>query len=158
MSRKYPKCVTAYFTVEQYEKIKGYCLTQGVESEAEFLRAAVTKYFESSVAGETLVLQFLKSLESKVENVRDMVDVSFEYGRLSHRQMLAYHEEIPAALKEAAQASAVRREEGLFNLVRESLRQRGDFFERLLHQYYQSEGNVEGGRLDDSNDTEGSGE
>lgn len=116
--------------------LRSFCRDKGVESESELIRQAIAKYIYADYADETLKLQGLKQLQEKVAELRDMVDISFNYMRLMHIALLGYFPEIDTDLADAAFASATNRHNKFFDAFQETLKNNPPFFERLLHKYY----------------------
>jgi hypothetical protein len=126
-------------TSEMEADLSSYCRDKGIESESELIRQAIAKYIYADYTDETLKLQGLKTLEAKINELRDMVDILFRYIRLMHTNLLSYHAEIESEYKDAAFESATRRHDKFFEAFTNSLKNDPPFFEHLLHKYY-SEG------------------
>ena len=120
--------------------IRSFCRDKGIESESELIRQAVGKYIYADHTDETLKLQGLKKLEEKTAELRDMIDIAFNYMRLMHVSTLAYHPEIDPQMAGAAFNSATARHDKFFSAFADSLKNNPPFFERLLHKFYQSGG------------------
>jgi hypothetical protein len=116
--------------------MRTYCRDKGIDSESELVRNAIAKYIYADYEDETLKLQALKSLQGKINEVRDMIEISFNYMRAMHIATLAYHPEIDEKLSDAAFASATNRHKKFFDAFQESLKSNPPFFERLLHKYF----------------------
>jgi Arc/MetJ-type ribon-helix-helix transcriptional regulator len=124
-------------TAEMEERIREYCRDKNIESESELIRQAIVKFISpEDYSDETLKLKGIKDLTAKVDEVRDMVDLSFRYMRLMHVNLLSYNAEIDASLAGAAFSSAMTRHERFFRSFQESLKNDPPFFERLLHTYF----------------------
>jgi hypothetical protein len=121
--------------------MRTFCRDKGIRSESELVRNAIAKYIYADYEDETLKLQALKSLQEKMGELRDMVEISFNYMRLMHIATLAYHPEIEEKLADAAFASATNRHNKFFDAFQESLKNNPPFFERLLHKFYSGEPN-----------------
>ena len=116
--------------------MRSFCRDKGLESEAELIRQAIARYIYADCADDTLKLQGLRRLQEQAAELRDMVDIFFNYVRLMHVSTLAYHPAIDPALADAAFASANDRHSKFFEAFRDSLRNDPPFFERLLHTFY----------------------
>jgi Arc/MetJ-type ribon-helix-helix transcriptional regulator len=124
-------------SAEMERLIKDYCRDKNIESESELIRQAIIKYITpDDYRDETLKLQGIKELRFRIEEARDMVDITFRYVRLMHISLLAYNPEIDPALADAAFRSATARHERFFRSFRDSLKNDPPFFERLLHTYF----------------------
>lgn len=126
-------------TRELEQDIKAYCAERGVESESELIRQALVKYLDADCRDGALKFSGLKSLAENVESLRDMLTVLFQYLRMMHVSILAYHPEIEEEFKTAAFASAQARHEKFYGNFRERLRDDPAFFEKLLHGYVTGE-------------------
>ena len=127
------------FTKRMEADMRDFCRHKGIESESELIRQAVAKYIDMDYKDETFKLQGLKQLQEKITELRDMVDILFNYMRLMHINILAYHPEIDPRdekLVNAAFASATNRHNKFFEAYQDSLKNNPPFFERLLHKYY----------------------
>jgi hypothetical protein len=130
------------FTKRMETDMRDFCRHKGIESESELIRQAVAKYIDADYKDETLKLQGLKQLQEKITELRDMIDILFNYVRLMHINTLAYHPEIDVKdeqLVNAAFASATIRHNKFFDAFQDSLKNNPPFFERLLHKYYSGE-------------------
>ncbi|MDR0730418.1 MAG: ribbon-helix-helix protein, CopG family [Treponema sp.] len=131
-------------SAELEEGIRAFCRDRGVESESELIRQAVAKYIYADYTDETLKLQGLSDIRKKIEELRDMIDITFRYVRLMHINLLAYQPEIDAELADAALGSAAARHEKFFSAFTDSFRNDPPFFERLLHTYFQGDPHGQG--------------
>jgi len=129
------------FTKRMEADMRDFCRHKGIESENELIRQAVAKYIYADYKDETLKLQGQKQIQEKITELRDMVDIFFNYVRLMHIATLAYHPEIDAQIADAAFASATNRHNKFFDAFQDSLKNNPPFFERLLHNYYSGESN-----------------
>jgi len=109
---------------------------KGIKSESELVRQAIAKYIYSDYKDETLKLQGLNKLQEKITELRDMIDIFFNYTRLMHINTLAYHPVIDPQLTDAAFSSATNRHDKFFSVFQDSLKNNPPFFERLLHKFY----------------------
>jgi hypothetical protein len=116
--------------------MRSFCRDKGIESENELVRQAIVKYIYADYQDETLKLQGIKKLEEKLTELRDMVNITFSYLRLSHINNLAYHPELGERNADAAFSSANNRHDKFFDVFQDSLKNDPPFFERLLHKYY----------------------
>jgi len=123
-------------TVQMEKDLRTFCRDNRIESENELIRAAIAAYIYSDHKDETLKLQGIEELRKHLEELHDMVELSFKYARLTHISQLAYHPEIESDLADAAFKSANLRHEKFYTAFQESLRSDPPFFERLLHKYY----------------------
>jgi Arc/MetJ-type ribon-helix-helix transcriptional regulator len=126
-------------TGEMEKDLRLFCRDNRIESESELIRQAIAKYLYSGYEDNSLLLKAVKSLEEKLTETRDMLDVTFRYQRLMHINLLAYNPEIDGELSEAAFKSAVNRHGKFFSSFQESLKADPPFFERLLHRYFSGE-------------------
>ena len=124
------------FTSQMEKDIRLYCRDRGIESESELVREAVAKYIYADYKDETLKLQGIDDLRRRIEEIRDMMELSFKYIRLMHINMLAYNPEIDPEMADAAFKSSTTRHAKFFDAFQDSLRNDPPFFERLLHKYY----------------------
>ena len=124
--------------------LRSFCRDKGIESESEMIRQAIAQYIYSDYSDETLKLQGLKQIREKITELRDMVDISFNYMRLMHISTLAYHPELDPDITDAAFASATGRHNKFFDAFQDSLKNNPPFFERLLHKYYSGESDGKG--------------
>jgi len=77
----------------------------------------------------------------RITELRDMVDIFFNYVRLMHINILAYLPEIDPKLADAAFASATNRHNKFWDAFQDSLKNNPSFFERLLHKFYSGDDN-----------------
>ena len=124
------------FSSRMEADIRSFCRDKGIESESELIRQAVGKYIYSDYTDETLKLQGLKKLENKTAELRDMLDITFNYMRLMHISTLAYHPELDPQMADPAFNSATLRHNKFFDAFADSLKNNPPFFERLLHKFY----------------------
>ncbi|MDR1909495.1 MAG: ribbon-helix-helix domain-containing protein [Spirochaetaceae bacterium] len=125
--------------VQMLADIKTYCRDKGLESESELIRHAITRYIYADYRDETLKLQGLGDMRKKMDELGDMLDITFRYLRLMHINLLAYNAEIDQDLADAALKSASARHDTFFRAFQESLKNDPPFFERLLHTYFSGE-------------------
>jgi len=116
--------------------MRSFCRDKGVKSQSELVRHAIAQYIYSDYSDETLKLQGLKRLQEQVAELRDMLDIAFNYMRLMHVSTLAYHPAIDPSLTDAAFRSANERHDKFFEAFQGSLKNNPPFFERLLHAYF----------------------
>jgi len=121
---------------EMEADIGAYCRDKGIESESELIRQAIAKYIYADYGDETLKLRGIKDALEKIEELRDMADVTFRYIRLAHINLLSYNAEIGAETADAAFKSATDRHEKFFAAFQNGLKNDPPFFERLLHKYF----------------------
>jgi len=124
------------FTQQMEKDIRAFCRDRGIESENELVREAVAKFIYQDYKDETLKLQGIEELRRRIEELKDMFELSFKYMRLMHINLLAYNAEIDSELADAAYKSANARHTKFFDVFTDSLRNDPPFFERLLHKYY----------------------
>jgi hypothetical protein len=124
--------------------MRSFCRDKNIESESELVRQAVAQYIYADCQDETLKLQGLSRLREEVAELRDMLDIAFNYIRLMHVSALAYHPAIDPALADAAFSSANERHNKFFEAFQESLKNNPPFFERVLHRYYSEERDGQG--------------
>ena len=124
------------FTNQMEKDMGQYCRDKGIESESELIREAIAKYIYADYKDETLKLQGLDQLQGRMGELRDMLELSFKYLRLTHINLLAYHPEIDPDMADAALKSATLRHSKFFDAFQDSLKNDPSFFERLLHKYY----------------------
>jgi hypothetical protein len=127
------------FTKRMEADMRDFCRHKGIESESELIRQAVAKYIDADYEDETLKLQRLKQMQEKIAELRDMIEIMFNYVRLMHINTLAYHPEIDVQMADAAFASATNRHNKFFDAFQDSFKNNPPFFERLLHSYYSGE-------------------
>jgi len=121
--------------------MRTFCRDKGIQSESELIRQAIAHYIYADYKDETLKLQGLKQMREQITEVRDMVDIFFNYVRIMHINILAYLPEIDMKLTDAAFASATNRHNKFFDAFQDSLKNNPAFFERLLHKFYSGESN-----------------
>jgi len=119
--------------------MRTFCRDKGIESESELIRQAIAHYIYADYKDETLKLQGLKQMREQITEVRDMVDISFNYMRLMHINILCYLPEIDTKLADAAFTSATNRHNKFWDKLQDSLKNNPSFFERLLHKFYSGE-------------------
>jgi len=119
--------------------MRSFCRDKGIESESELVRQAIASYIYTDYKDETLKLQGLKLVQEKVTELRDMLEITFSYIQIMHKDNLAYHPDIDTHFAEAAFNSANNRYSKLFNVFQDSLKNNPPLFERLLHKYYTEE-------------------
>ena len=113
-----------------------FCRARGIESENELVREALASYIYSDSKDETLKLQGIEELRKRLEEIKDMFELSFKYMSMMHKSLLAYNAEIDPELADAAFKSATMRHDKFYHAFQDSLRGDPPFFERLLHKYY----------------------
>jgi hypothetical protein len=116
-----------------------YCRENGVESESELIRQAIARFLDSGHSDDTLRLEGLQNIRLSLRRLEDMMNILFKYLHLMHLNILAYHPEIEAPLKDAALSSATGRAGKFFSGFQEQLRGDPPFFEKLLHSYVTGE-------------------
>lgn len=121
------------------EDIRRYCRENGVESESELIRQAIVSFLDRGHSDTALKLEGLKDIRESLRRLGDMMNILFTYVHLMHLNILAYHPEIEASLKEAALSSAKGRAGKFFSGFQEQLRDDPSFFEKLLHSYVTGE-------------------
>jgi hypothetical protein len=124
------------FTSRMEADMRSYCRDKNIESESELIRQAVASYIYADYKDETLKLQGLKKMQEQITELRDMLDIFFNYVRIMHINILSYLPEIDTKLVDAAFASATNRHNKFFNAFQDSLKNNPSFFERLLHKFY----------------------
>jgi len=124
------------FTSKMKADMRSFCRDKGIDSESELVRQAVAQYIYADYSDETLKLQGLRHLREQAAELRDMLDITFNYIRLMHVSTLAYHPAIDPALADAAFSSANDRHNKFFEAFQESLKNNPPFFERILHTFY----------------------
>jgi len=128
-------------TLRMETDMRTFCRDKGIESEAELIRQAIARYIYADYKDETLKLQGLKQMREQMTELRDMMDISFNYMRLMHISILAYLPEIDTKLADAAFASATNRHNKFWDKFQDSLKNNPSFFERLLHKFYSGDSN-----------------
>jgi hypothetical protein len=118
--------------------MRSFCRDKGIESESELVRQAIAKYIYADYEDETLKLQGLKKLEDKQMEIRDMINILFNYIKWMHVNILAYHPELDKSFSDAAFNSANFRHDKFFNVFQDALINDPPLFERLLSKYYSS--------------------
>jgi len=121
--------------------MRSFCRDKGIESENELIRQAVGKYIYSDYEDETLKLQGINKLQDKITELRDMIEIVFNYSIKMHINILAYHPELDPTVKNSALASATLRHDKFFNSFKENFKNDPSFFERLLHTFYSEDSN-----------------
>ena len=121
--------------------IRSFCRDKGIESESELVRQAIANYIYTDYKDETLKLQGLKHLQEKVAELRDMLEITFSYIQILHKDNLAYHPDIDTQFADAAFNSANNRYNKIFNVFQDSFKNNPPMFERLLHKYYTEDSN-----------------
>jgi hypothetical protein len=121
--------------------MRTFCRDKGIESESELIRQAIAHYIYADYKDETLKLQGLKQIREQIIELRDMVEILFNYIRIMHINILAYSPEIDAKLADAAFASATNRHNKFFDAFQDSLKNNPALFERLLHKFYSGDSN-----------------
>jgi Arc/MetJ-type ribon-helix-helix transcriptional regulator len=134
--KKFEEHKLVYLTSEIKDKLRRYCREKEIESESELIRQAIVKYIEPDDYNDAgLKLTGIKDIRESLGRLADMTGVLFSYLHTMHTNLLAYHPEIDAELKDAALRSAQARQEKFYQAFRESLREDPPFFEKLLHDY-----------------------
>jgi len=128
-------------TLRMETDMRTFCRDKGVESESELIRQAIAQYIYADYKDETLKLQGLKQMREQITELRDMVDIFFNYVRLMHINILSYLPEIDTKLTDAAFTSATNRHNKFWNVLQDSLKNNPSFFERLLHKFYSGDTN-----------------
>ncbi|MDR0495896.1 MAG: hypothetical protein LBG95_09765 [Treponema sp.] len=116
--------------------LRSFCRDKNIESEAELVRQAIARYIYADRDDETLKLQGLRQMREQITELRDMVDIFFNYVRLMHINILGYLPEIDGKMADAAFASATFRHNKFFSAFQDGLKNNPAFFERLLHTFY----------------------
>jgi len=129
------------FTSRMETDMRSFCRDKNIESEAELIRQAIAHYIYADYKDETLKLQGLKQMQDQITELRDMIEIFFNYVRLMHINILAYSPEIDAKLADAAFASATGRHNKFWDAFQDGLKNNPSFFERLLHRFYTEENN-----------------
>jgi Arc/MetJ-type ribon-helix-helix transcriptional regulator len=129
---------------EMEKDLRAFCRRKNIESESELVRQAIAKYIYADYDEETLKLQGIAAMRRQTSELRDMLELTFKYIRLTHINFLAYNAEIDPALADAAFQSATRRHDKFFAAFQDSLKNDPPFFERLLHQYFTGEADGQG--------------
>jgi len=129
------------FTSKMQSDMRSFCRDKGIESESELIRQAVAGYIYADYQDGTLKLQGLMRMQKTIDELKDMLSVSFSYMRMMHINILAYHPEIDISFADAAFTSATMRHDKFFKALQESLKNDPPFFERLLHTYYSEDNN-----------------
>ncbi|MDR2509484.1 MAG: hypothetical protein LBC77_02440 [Spirochaetaceae bacterium] len=129
-----------YIISDELDKnIKAHCLENNIESESEFVRYALTSFFDRSASAENLLFDAVKTLKVRIGELEKMNAVIFSYLQKMHQNLLAYHAEIDGEYKDAAFHSAKERNERFFKSFKNSLKDEPAFFEKLLHDYFTGE-------------------
>ena len=127
---------------KQLEKdIREYCRDNKIESESELIRKSIADYIYNDYSDNSLKLQGLKTLQNRVEELRDMINVLFKYTSLMHMNLLGYFPELDEDIVDAAFKSANMRHNKFFDAFQDSFRMEPSFFERILHKYYTEDNN-----------------
>jgi len=129
------------FTSRLQADMRSFCRDKNIESENELIRQAIGKYIYADYKDETLKLQGINHLQDKIAELRDMVEIIFNYLIKMHTNILAYHPELDPAVKNSALASASSRHDRFFDFFLDSLKNDPSFFERLLHEFYTEDKN-----------------
>jgi len=129
------------FTTRLQADMRSFCRDKGIESESELIRQAIGKYIYADYKDETLKLQGINQLQDKITELRDMVEIIFNYLIKMHTNILAYHPELDPAVKNSALVSAASRHDKFFDFFQDSLKNNPPFFERLLHKFYSENSN-----------------
>ena len=132
------------FTARMDADIRSFCRDKGIESESELIRQAVANYIYADYSDETLKLQGLKQIREKIIELRDMIDITFNYLRCMHISTLSYHPELNPDMADAAFNSAALRHNKFFEAFQDGLKNNPPFFERLLHTYYSEDSDGQG--------------
>jgi len=127
------------FTSQMSVDMRTFCRDKGIESESELIRQAIAHYIYADYKDETLKLQGLKQMREQITELRDMLDISFNYMRLMHINILCYFPEIDTKLADPAFISATNRHNKFWEKLQDSLKNNPSFFERLLHKFYSGE-------------------
>lgn len=126
-----------YIIADELDKnIKAHCLENNIESESEFVRYALTRFFDRSASSENLLFDTVKTLKARIGELEKMNTIIFSYLQKMHLNLLVYHAEIDEEYKDAAFHSAKNRNERFFNNFKSSLKDDPAFFEGLLHDYF----------------------
>jgi hypothetical protein len=120
-------------------KIKAYCLENGIKSESAFIRYAIGKILTPDIKDAELTYESLRQVHEKIDRIEDQAEILMLYLSHQYRNLLAYHEEIPEEQKKAASLSANDRFEKFFTYFREALRKTPGMFEKLLANYYEEQ-------------------
>ena len=127
---------------EQMEKdISQYCRDNRIQNESELVRKAIADYIYNDYSDNSLKLSGLKTLQNKIEELRDMIEILFKYTRLMHINILGYNPELDEEFADTAFKSAMMRHNKFFDAFQDSLKSDPPFFERILHKYYSGENN-----------------
>jgi len=129
------------FTSRLKADMRSFCREKGIESENELIRQAIGKYIYADYKDETLKLQGIKQLQDKISELRDMIEIVFNYLIKMHVNILAYHPELDPDVKNPALASASLRHNKFFGFFQDGLKNDPPFFERLLHKFYSEDNN-----------------
>jgi len=135
VNKRLGKKKMVYLTTEIFEDIHAYCRENGVKSESELIRQAVTAYIDKDYSDNTLKLSGIKNIKESISQIRDMLAVLFNYLNMMHLNLLAYHPEIADLLKDAAYKSSQNRLDKFNESFRNNLKEEPPFFEKLLHKY-----------------------
>jgi Arc/MetJ-type ribon-helix-helix transcriptional regulator len=117
--------------------MKTFMAEHDIANKSDLIRVAVEKYLEPADYNDaTLALKGMRDTQAKLNEVRDMVDVSFRYLKGMHENLLAYHPDIQDEIAEPALKSASLRQKKFMDYFRTEIRREPAFFEYLLHTYY----------------------
>jgi len=135
------KCIT--FTRKMEEDMLTFLREKNIENESELIRYAISAYIYRDYDEDTLKLQGMKKIQDQINELKDMIDITFKYMVRFHISMLAYHPEIDGSLSESAYLSATSRHEKFYKSLQISLRHEPPFLERLMHEFFSKENKEE---------------
>jgi len=109
---------------------------KNIESENELIRQAIGNYIYSDYTDETLKLQGMKNIQTKIDEMRDMIDILFRFLERVHVSLLAYHPELDQQVVDSAFISATHRNDKVIKALRGSLKNDPPFLDRLLSTFF----------------------
>jgi len=120
--------------------IKAYCAANGLTSESDLIRNAISRQIHPDIEDESLRYQALVKMQQKVGELLDHNEIMMKYLRAMHIDMLSNMEGVPDEIRKVRVLKVKERYNKFFEVFQKGLVESGSLFERLLERYV-----VEGG-------------
>jgi hypothetical protein len=123
-----------------------YCIENNIKSESDLVRRAIEHYcIDRGYDDNSLQLQGIKNLESKIEELKYMISILFNYTHMAHESNLLYHAELDKNQIDTAIDSAQFRIGTFYKAFQQRLRDNPVIFDKLLHDLFSGSLNGQSG-------------